>query len=96
MKAMTISGINTAFFAVKQYMTALTSKKADKMDASIKGILGEKLASHGFDGAQRLFTLPNRVNFVGLRKEKTALFLNVSDTGRSMDRLVSLFYVQAM
>ena len=83
-------------FAVRQFLTSRASKKADKMDASIKGILGQKLAAYGFDGIQRVFTMQDRVNFAGLRKEKTALFINISDTDRSMDRLVSLFYAQAM
>lgn len=38
---------------------------------------------------------PNRINFPRLGKEKTALFLTISDTDRSMDRLVNLFYTQA-
>ena len=83
-------------FAVRQYASIRAGKNADKMDASIKGILGEKLAPYGFDGARHLLTLPNRVDCASLRKEKTALFVNVSDTDRSMDRLISLFYAQAM
>lgn len=40
--------------------------------------------------------LAERVDFAALRREKTALFINQSDLDRSMDRLISLLYSQAM
>lgn len=83
-------------FVVKQYTAMKVSKDADKMTASIYGILGEKLAPYRFNGIERMFGVDGRVRFCDLRREKTALFLNVSDTDRSMDWLVALFYAQAM
>lgn len=41
-----------------------------------------------FDGPVHLYHLKNRVDFKALGREKTALFLTISDTDRSMDKLV--------
>lgn len=83
-------------FAVQQYRLFRGTKTAERMDASIKGVLSEKLEVFAFDGARRLFANPKKINFSDLRNEKTIVFLNVSDTDRSMDKLVSLFYTQAL
>ena len=42
-----------------------------------------------------MYRKPNRVDFRALGREKTAVFLTISDMDRSMDRLVNLFYTQA-
>lgn len=81
-------------FVVSQFAPMQNSKEADKMTASVRGIAGERLNIYRFSGAKRLFTMENRIRFADLRREKTALFLNVSDTDRSLDRLVALFYEQ--
>ncbi len=83
-------------FAVRQYAPSRAGKNADKMTASIQGILGEKLAMYASKTVERIFTLPERVDFAALRREKIALFVNQSDTDRSMDRLISLLYSQAI
>lgn len=88
--------INPDSFAVMRYRMFKHSMKADKMYASILGVLAEKIAIFAFDGAKALFNNPNRVNFTDLGKQKTAVFLNVSDTDRSMDRIANLFYTQAL
>lgn len=83
-------------FAVRQYAPTRAGKDADKTIACTKAILGEKLAVYASEAVERLFTLPERVDFASLRRAKTCLFVNVSDTDRSMDRLVSLLYTQAI
>lgn len=88
--------LNPNSFAVMRYRMFEHSMKADKMHASILGVLAEKISIFAFDGAKALFDNPNRINFVDLGKEKTAVFLNVSDTDRSMDRIANLFYTQAL
>lgn len=60
------------------------------------GILAEKLSVLTFDGATALLTNPKRIDFRTLDQRKTAVFLNISDTDRSMDRLVGLFHSQAL
>ena len=83
-------------FAVTQYNLFKNNQKAEKMHASIIGVLGEKLVSMSFDGARQMFNNPKQIDFQDLRKEKTIVFLNISDTDRSLDTLVSLFYTQAL
>lgn len=83
-------------FVLQKYDLFRSIKVADRMDASIRGILAGRLSPLTFDDAARLFSKPDRVDFAALGREKTAVFLSVSDTDRSMDKLVNLFYTQAM
>jgi len=83
-------------FAVQKYRMFQSNRTAEKMDASIRGILAAKLDPLTFDGAARLFSKEERLDFTSLGREKTAVFLTVSDTDRSLDKLVNLFYTQAM
>ena len=87
---------NPESFAWRKFRMVSSCEGADKMYCSILGILAEKLDVLTFDGIERLFQMEERVDFAGLGREKTALFLTVSDTDRSMDRLVILFYTQAL
>lgn len=88
--------LNPDSFAVMRYRLYQSSTRADKMHASILGVLAEKISIFAFEGAKALSSNPNRINFSDLGKEKTAVFINVSDTDRSMDRLANLFYTQAL
>ena len=72
------------------------NKKAERMHESIRGIVAEKLDTLTFDGPLRMYTRPDKVDFAALGCEKTAVFLGISDTDRSSDRLVNLFYAQAL
>ena len=67
---------------------------AEKTYGCILGFVSEKLDVFSFDGAEELFTNPNQVSFQRLGQKKTVVFLNISDTDRSMDKLVNLFYTQ--
>lgn len=83
-------------FAVTRHELLMSMARADKMIASIRGILAEKLSVLSFDGARALLTNPRKIDFRALGRKKTAVFLEVSDTDRSMDRLAALFYSQAL
>lgn len=83
-------------FAYNRYQMYSSIANADKMYASIQGILAEKLSTLTFDGTEALFDSPQRIDFRDLGRRKTAVFLNISDTDRSMDRLAALFYTQAL
>ena len=83
-------------FAVQTFSLYQDNCKAEKMEASIIGILGEKLNGLNFDGAIKMFSRKDRIDFRAVGREKTAVFLTISDTDRSMDRLISLFYTQAL
>lgn len=86
---------NPDSFAWTRYQMFRGNRQAEKMDASIRGIISEKLDLLTFDGPLQMYSRRNKVDFASLGREKTAVFLNVSDTDRSMDRLVNLFYTQA-
>ena len=83
-------------FAVQQYNMFKDNRTAEKMNESIRGILAEHLNSLIFEDLVHSYHNPNRINFRELGQKKMALFLNISDTDRSMDRLVNLFYTQAL
>lgn len=82
-------------FAWKKFCSFRGNATAEKMHESIRGILASKLDVLTFDAVLALYTRKNRVDFASLGRERTALFLTVSDTDRSLDRLVNLFYTQA-
>lgn len=72
------------------------NEKADKMDASIRGILAQHLDVVAHSGLRRMFRMEKQVDMGALLRGKTALFLSVSDSDRSQDALVNLFYTQAL
>ena len=72
------------------------NKKADKMDASIKGILARHLDVLANSGTRRMFRMERQVHLGAFLQGRTALFLSVSDSDRSQDALVNLFYTQAL
>ncbi|MDD5921557.1 MAG: type IV secretory system conjugative DNA transfer family protein, partial [Eubacteriales bacterium] len=83
-------------FASRKYLSIRATKGAPKMHASILGILAEKLDPLTAEDVLRMYKKSCRIRFRDIAKRKTAVFLTVSDTDRSMDRLVSLFYAQAL
>ncbi|KFI93817.1 type IV secretory pathway, VirD4 component [Bifidobacterium saguini DSM 23967] len=80
----------------RRWRAIQASQRADKMDSSIRGILESKLAPMAFRGATGMFTRSERIDFAKLGRGHWAVFVNVSDTDRSMDRMVNLFYTQAL
>ena len=83
-------------FAVQSFKLFEDTGRSEKTEASITGVLGEKLNGLGFDAAVRMYSARKRIHFQDLGREKSAVFLTISDTDRSMDRMVSLFYTQAL
>lgn len=83
-------------FAYKKFRTFMGTATAEKMHASILGVLAEKLDPLTYDGPLAMYQKPQRVDFAALGRERTAVFLSISDTDRSADRLVDLFYTQAL
>ena len=62
---------------------------------SIRATLAAKFAHFDTNEIRKMMS-GNDFDFPSLGKEKTALFVIVSDTDRSMDGLVNLFFTQAM
>lgn len=82
--------------AVSQYQLFDAGRDAEKMRSSIQGILGERLSIFAFSGTRALLRHPKKIDIASIGRRKTALFLRLSDTDRSMDRLASLFCSQAL
>lgn len=82
--------------AVSQYWLFDAGRDAEKMRSSIQGILGERLSIFAFSGTRTLLRHPRKIDIASIGRRKTALFLRLSDTDRSMDRLASLFCSQAL
>ena len=72
------------------------NSKAEKMDASIKGVLAQHLDVVAYSGVKRMFRMEPQVDMDAFLHGKTALFLSVSDSDRSQDILINLFYTQAL
>lgn len=88
--------INPNSLAVKSFKLFENNYRSEKTEASIIAILGEKLNGLNFDAVVKMYSNQNKINFKNLGREKTVVFLTISDTDRSMDRLISLFYTQAL
>lgn len=86
---------NPDSFAWLKFCSFRGNAAAEKMHESIRGILSAKLNMFTFDEALALYAHKERVDFASLGQKRTALFLTVSDTDRSLDQLVNLFYTQA-
>ena len=83
-------------FGAKRYQMISSSFNADKTWSSIKFIAANALQIFEFDSARKMLTSKKRFDIRKLGKEKTALFLNISDTDRSLDMLAGIFYTQAL
>ena len=86
---------NPNSFAWRKFCTFRGNATAEKMHESIRGILASNLDVLTFDTAIDMYSRKDRIDFASIGRERTALFLTVSDTDRSLDRLVNLFYTQA-
>lgn len=80
----------------RRYAMWRNMRQAEKMTASVAGIVGEALAVLTSRSARGLYENPARVNFYDLAERKTAVFLNVSDSDPSQYKLVNLFYTQIL
>lgn len=69
---------------------------AEKMDASIRGILARHLDAVAYPAMRRFFTMQNKIDMNAFLRGKTALFLSISDSDRSQDAIANLFYMQAL
>jgi len=87
---------NPKSFAVKRYRDFCVMSEADKMTASILGITTTNVNFFDFKEAVAMYKRKPQVDFSAFGERKIALFLTVSDTDRSMDRLVDLFWTQAL
>lgn len=83
-------------FTAMRWKYIQTSRKADKMYSSVVAIAAECMSKFSFSGAQALAQNPRQIDFAGISRQPTAVFVKVSDSDFSMVRLTSLFYTQAL
>lgn len=83
-------------FAVKKYHMFKGVFASDKTWSSITQFVTNALSSFEFEEAKTLFGQPTDFKLGDLGKEKIVVFLNVSDSDRTFDNLVNLFYTQAL
>ena len=82
--------------AAIKYRAIKESEKADKMASSIVAIASTNMETLVFDDALDLYKREGRIDFKSIGKKKTALFLTISDTDRSLDKLAHIFITQAL
>lgn len=91
-----VQAANPESLFVRKFASTLSCAVADKMFASIVGVAAQRLSPFAFSTLDHLYGHEQRIDFTRLATERCALFLTVSDTDRSMDRLVNLLYAQAL
>lgn len=87
---------NPDCYSSKKLGQIKVSSNADKMWSSIMEFANRALEPFDFYEARTIFENPDSFDISCLGSEKTALFLNVSDTDSTFDRLVTIFYTQAL
>ena len=87
---------NPNSFAARKYRQIRSSSNADKMWSSIIEFANRALEPFGFEEAASIFEGSEPFDIRDLGRKKTVLFLNVSDTDRTFDILVNIFYTQAL
>lgn len=87
---------NPESFALAKYNNIKKNFAAERMNASIEAFTAQALDIFTFDGTKKMVTNPDKIDIKAIGREKTALFLNISDVDRSMDELVNIFYTQAL
>lgn len=83
-------------FAVREYKSFNCASDAEKCYASIMAFAGKALEVYNARDIRRIIGGEQEFRFAELGRRKMALFVNVSDTDRAFDNLVSIFYTQAL
>ena len=87
---------NRDSFTAKKYSEICANRNADKMFSSIMGFVNVSLEAFDFREAKYIFGQKRNIDIRSLGQKRTVLFLNVSDTDRTFDQLVNIFYTQAL
>lgn len=82
--------------AVRAYHLFRNNANADKTWSSINAFVTVSLKPFDFHEAQEMFNGKTTFRIENLGREKCAVFLNISDTDRSLDKLVNIFYTQVL
>ena len=83
-------------FSVRKYRMIHSAKEAKVTFECIRMFIAEHLDPLVAAELVQMYSRPERIDFRTMGREKTAVFLTISDTDRSMDALANLFYTQAL
>ena len=84
---------NPESFAVKKYRMYAPTFPAERTWGSIAQFVSNALQIFDFEECRETFCRSG-IDLSACGREKTALFVNISDTDRSMDSIVNIFYTQ--
>lgn len=87
---------NPNSFAVRRYNSFKNVFGVDKTWGCISQFLTNALDLYDFSETRKLFSGTDSFRFCDLGRKKTVLFVNVSDTDRAFDKLINVFYTQAI
>lgn len=82
--------------AARKYLSFKSSMAAEKTWGCIMQFVSNPLEVFSLDETRGMLSGKDGFRIESLGEEKTALFLNISDTDRAQDTLVNLFYTQAL
>lgn len=83
-------------FAAKKYYEFSFTRAADRTYSSILAFVNQYLEPFMFREAKYLFDNNDTFDIRSIGEKKTVLFLNVSDTDRTYDNIINIFYAQAL
>ena len=69
-------------------------QRADRTWSCIISYVQKAVALYDITAFEKMFSNEHKIDFAKIGKERTALFVNVSDTDRSLDSIVTIFYSQ--
>lgn len=84
------------YYSSKKLVQIQAAVPADRMWSSICEFANRALEPFDFEEAKTIFESSESFDIASMGKRKTVLFLNVSDTDRTFDNLVNIFYTQAL
>ena len=87
---------NPDTFAAKKYHKIESITKADRTWSCILEFANRAFEPFEFKEVHHIFKSENYFDICSLGKKKTVLFLNISDTDRTFDRLANVFHTQAL
>ena len=87
---------NPDSFAARKLCQVTSLTVAERTWSSVAEFANIALEPFDFEEAKAVFAGSDPIDISDLGREKTVLFLNVSDTNRAFDILVNIFYTQAL
>lgn len=83
-------------YASKQYRLFKNVLGVERTWGCISQFLTNAVRMFDIDGISSLFSGKNKINIPDISHEKSVVFLNISDSDHAFDKLVNLFYTQAL